>query len=417
MALNKHSPVKLPRVKALQPRPRHHADTPWHSSDAMRLLQGSGDYFPALIAAIDAAQDDIYFETYIFDPTGSGQLVAEALMRAAQRGVRVRMLLDGIGSASLNAECRQSLKAAGITLRMYAPPNVWFLLVPRQWQRLHRKLCAIDESTAFCGGINVLDDHYDPNHGHLDAPRLDFSVQVFGNTAAHIRQACVSLWRKVSPKTLPAPFQSQRGDSRPDWQQLGRSPKASWLLLRDNLDQRRSIERSYLRAIAQARQSVTVANAYFFPSRKLMRALQHAAERGVRVRLLLQGRYEYFLQYHASRAFYAPLLAAGVEIYAYTHSFLHAKVATIDPGLARSWATVGSSNLDPLSLLLAKEANIVSYQKAFALELQQRLDAALAGGQRIDLHHLQQRSLWQRTLDRSAYWLARSMVGLVKDKF
>jgi cardiolipin synthase len=198
---------------------------------------------------------------------------------------------------------------------------------------------------------------------------------------------------------------------------LGRKPGQAALVLRDNLRQRRSIERSYLRAIGRARQDVLIANAYFFPSRKLLDALCHAAGRGVQVRLLLQGRYEYFLQAHASIALYAPLLRAGVQIYEYEASFLHAKVAVIDAGGRSPWATVGSSNLDPLSLLLAREANVVSHQRDLALQLQDRLQLALTQGRRVQAADLALRAWHERLFDRLAYALARSMVWLVKDHF
>jgi cardiolipin synthase len=149
------------------------------------------------------------------------------------------------------------------------------------------------------------------------------------------------------------------------------------LLLRDNVLNRSQIERAYLKAIGAARHEIVIASAYFLPGRRLRKALVHAAQRGVRVRLLLQGRYEYFMQYHAARPVYGALLAAGVEIHEYTASFLHAKVAVVDPDNDRPWATVGSSNLDPLSLLLAREANVVVADKAFAHQLPQRLILAI----------------------------------------
>lgn len=155
-------------------------------------------------------------------------------------------------------------------------------------------------------------------------------------------------------------------------------------MLRDNLLHRRHIERAYRKAIGAAREEIIIANAYFLPGRKLRQALIEAVRRGVRVRLLLQGRYEYFMQYHAVRTVYGSLLAAGVEIHEYSASFLHAKVAVIDadshlPG-AKPWATVGSSNLDPLSLLLAREANVVVEDATFAADLRQRLLEAMRKG-------------------------------------
>ena len=189
------------------------------------------------------------------------------------------------------------------------------------------------------------------------------------------------------------------------------------LILRDNLRKRRQIERAYLYAIGRSRQCMIIANAYFFPSRKLLNALVTAAKRGVRVQLLLQGRYEYFMQFHASRAFYQTLLKAGVEIYEYEASFLHAKVAVIDADIPRAWATVGSSNLDPLSLLLAREANVVARDSGFALELQAKLQNALGQGRVISAATLAQRSFRMRAFDRVAYVTARAMIWLVKDRF
>ena len=399
------------------PPPQAHT---WQSQQPMQLLQGSVEYFPALIADITAAQRQVYFETYIFDTTASGQGVAEALMAAARRGVAVHLVIDGIGSRNLSAAWKTQLEQAGVQLRVFSPPGRWLLFVRQQWQRLHRKLCAIDGQTAYCGGINVLDDFHDPSHGQLEQPRLDFSVRVSGQLAAHIDATCQALWQKLQARAgRKSQSLALRGiQSKSDTLRgLGRKPKQAALVLRDNLSQRRSIERSYLRAIARAKQEVLVANAYFFPSRKLLAALCHAAGRGVQVQLLLQGRYEYFLQAHASRAFYARLLQAGVAIYEYEASFLHAKVAVIDADGRSPWATVGSSNLDPLSLLLAREANVVSRQREFAQELQNRLQAALAQGRQVQAADLAQRPWHERLFDRLAYALARSMVWLVKDHF
>ena len=397
-----------------------HLGSAWPDADELTLLQGSQEYFPALIADIEQAQTQIYFETYIFDTAASGQGVAQALMAAAQRGLAVHLVVDGIGSRSLSVEWQQRLQAAGVQLRVFSPPGRWLLFVRQQWQRLHRKLCAIDGRVAYCGGINVLDDFHDPNHGALDQPRLDFSVRVGGVLAAQIAATCHSLWQKLQGASSKATQTGQLlgiQNKRDTLRGFGQKPGQAALVLRDNLRQRRSIERSYLRAIGRARQDVLIANAYFFPSSKLLKALCHAAGRGVQVRLLLQGRYEYFLQAHASIAFYAPLLRAGVQIYEYEASFLHAKVAVVDAAGRSTWATVGSSNLDPLSLLLAREANVVSRQRDFAQQLQSRLQAALAQGRAVSLADISRRTRAQRLFDRLAYALARSMIWLVKDHF
>ncbi len=181
------------------------------------------------------------------------------------------------------------------------------------------------------------------------------------------------------------------------------------LVLRDNLRFRTRIERAYRHAFGAAHHDIIVANAYFLPGRKIRNSLIHAARRGVRVRLLLQGRYEYFMQYHAAHALYGKLLTAGIEIYEYTPSFLHAKVAVVDG----RWATVGSSNMDPLSLLLAREANVVTQDEVFARDLQRCLEQALTfDAVQVDANQHAQRTWRLRTFDSLAYLLMRVMLFL-----
>lgn len=379
----------------------------------LQLLEGAREFFPALIAAMDGAQHEIHFETYIFDFTGSGAEVAEALVRAASRGVRTCVAVDGLGTGDAPRAWAQRFAQAGVHWRVYSPVNALALLLPTRWRRLHRKLCVVDAQVAFCGGINVLDDWHDPSWGALQAPRLDFAVRVTGPLVAEAHETVALLWRRL---------QAVQDLRRHDLQQAvldlatetpARAPAVAVdpapsaraaLLLRDNLRHRKRIERAYLKAIGTARREIVIANAYFIPGRKLRKALVLAAKRGVRVQLLLQGRYEYFMQYHASRPVYGMLLDAGVEIFEYAPSFLHAKVAVIDG----RWATVGSSNLDPLSLLLAREANVVIEDQAFARVLGARLQQAMSdGGQRMEALHYGQRPLLQRCKERVAMAVMR----------
>ena len=349
--------------------------------------------FPALIEAIDAAAGWVQMETYLFDVFGAGADVANALIRAAQRGVTVQVLVDGIGSHPLPPEWQKKMRAAGVDWCVYSPlASSWAILQPLAWRRLHRKLCVIDQRTVFCGGINILDDFYDPNHGPLEEPRFDFAVSATGAIAVDAAEAVTLLWWRVQ-----AGYSARQRNFGTAWDEFkaagygGRTastlepakPSAAGagqpvvhaaLVLRDNLRNRSSIEKSYLKAIGHARQEILIANAYFLPGGKLRRALISAARRGVKVTVLLQGKYEYFMQYHASRPVYDALLKEGIEIHAYAKSFLHAKVAVIDG----HWATVGSSNLDPLSLLLAREANVIIEGVTFARELRECLHSAVA---------------------------------------
>lgn len=384
----------------------------------VRLLQGAQELFPALVEAMDAALSDIQFETYIFDFTGSGASVAEALERAARRGVRTQLVVDGVGTGHLPGEWAGRFAAAGVQVRVYSPLGPLGLLLPQRWRRLHRKLCVVDGCVLFCGGINVLDDLHDPNHGALAAPRFDFAVRATGSLVALASDTMDQLWwrmqalRDMRERRLPEALQALRAASAAkhaadEVAQQGPAMRAA-LLLRDNVRHRSRIEKAYRRAIGGARHEVIIANAYFMPGGKLRRALLLAARRGVRVRLLLQGRYEYFMQYHAARPVYGALLAAGVEIHEYAPSFLHAKVAVVDALGERPWATVGSSNLDPLSLLLAREANVVVEDAAFAADLRERLVQAMQqAGRRMEPARYAGRPLGQRVLDQMAYALMR----------
>jgi cardiolipin synthase len=394
-----------------------------------QLLQGGADFFPALIAAIDSASHWVQLESYIFDFHGAGADVAEALLRAGQRGLVVQVLVDGIGSLALPQGWANKFAAAQVDWQVYSPltghwPRLG-LVRPDRWLRLHRKLCVVDQQRVFCGGINVLDDFYDLRHGALSAPRFDFTVALNGPVAEAASEAMALLWWRVQ-----AGYSARRHHLTAAWEafkvagyggRLAAAKKPSSppsaraaLLVRDNLLNRNVIERAYRKAIGQARQEILIANAYFFPGGRLRRALVKAARRGVKVTLLLQGKYEFFMQYHAARPVYGALLKAGVEIHEYEPSYLHAKVAVIDG----HWATVGSSNLDPLSLLLAREANVVLNDRVFAADLRQRLLAAIAShGRLVDAAEYNGRPWRQRLLDRAAYALMRLVLLLAGQRY
>ena len=388
----------------------------------LQLLEGSVAFFPSLIAAIDNAKKSVQMETYIFDLTASGADIAMALERAAQRSVQVRVMVDGFGTPAFPDEWKNRFKSAGIQWFVYEPIVTLGIFLPSQWRRLHRKLCVIDNAVAYCGGINLLDDWHDPSYGALVAPRFDFTVRVSGALAQDIQVATCQLWDRLS---LGKPLNIKRVKTaietlpsvlkRHHWQtntQTGKTLAA--LVLRDNITNRGQIERAYLKAIGDAHNEIIIANAYFVPGAKLRRALVHAAKRGVKVQLLLQGKYEYFMQYHAARPVYSALLAAGIEIYEYDKSYLHAKVAVIDS----VWATVGSSNLDPLSLLLAREANIVMQDATFAQSLRQRLLLAMANeGKRVDATQMANRPWTQRINEMIAFAVMRTGLWLFGKRY
>ena len=390
----------------------------------LSLLQGAQEFFAALVRDIDLATHEVRLETYIFEVHGSGERVAQALVNAARRGVSVYLVMDGAGTPQLPAPWPRQMDAAGVHWVIFSPLGKLGLLVPSRWRRLHRKLCVVDGKLAYCGGINVLDDWWDPSYGPLEAPRFDFTVRISGPLVREVHAAMAQFWWR---------FQAARSAKQVDWAgawqalqqavnekrttgqavQRGQGALAQ-LVLRDNVRYRSRIERAYSHALGEAQQDIIVANAYFLPSRKIRRSLVNAAQRGVRVRLLLQGRYDYFMSYHGTRALYGDLLAGGVEIYEYQSSFLHAKVAVVD----ERWATVGSSNIDPLSLLLAREANVLVADVAFATALRGQLEQALQHqALRLDALQHASRSVGQKLLDRMALLLMRALLLLTGKRY
>ena len=373
------------------------------AGNRLTLLRNGAEFFPALVAAIDSAMSDVRLETYIFEDDEAGRVVAHALSRAAARGARVRLLVDGFGSRDLPARLVAHMEAAGVVVRRFRPERGWMRLRRNRLRRLHRKIALVDGRVGFVGGINILDDRT----GHEgEGPRYDYAVRVEGPLIAPIHASVHQLWKLVAWANfrrrlrvlVHAPvIADPRGNMR------------AAFLVRDNLRHRRDIEEAYLEAIKAARKEIFLANAYFLPGIRFRHALMHAAQRGVRVTILLQGRMEYLLQHYASQALFDALLGAGIRIFEYHLSFLHAKVAVIDG----QWATVGSSNIDPFSLLLAREANVVVSDEAFAAELRASLETAVVGGARELKREDWQRKPWlHRLASWTAYGLVRLMIGI-----
>lgn len=377
----------------------------WIDTHRLTLLRNGTAFFPALCADIAAAERAVDLHTYIFADDATGRMVAAALCRAAERGVAVRVLLDGFGSAGLSAKWVAQWQAAGVEVQWFRREGVRFRLRRHRLRRLHRKLAVIDGRVAYVGGINIIDDI--PAGTDLAAPRLDFAVRVEGELAREAQAVMWRLWELVSW----AAFRKRVRNL--GWRLLRIRERGSdrlRLLWRDNLRHRHDIEHAYLKAIGTARHEILLANAYFLPGRRFRRALRAARRRGVKVTLLLQGRVEYWLQHYATLALYDDLLACGIELVEYEPSFLHAKVAVIDG----EWATVGSSNIDPFSLWLAYEANLEVRDRGFAGQLRAcLLHEIQQGGRKVDaLHWRRSNPLWQ-FLRMASYGLIRMAVGLL----
>jgi cardiolipin synthase len=373
-------------------------------NNQITLLQNGEAYFTAIEAALDRAVHEIYLESYIFENDNTGRRIAEALRRAAFRGVKTYVLIDGFGSHRFPKTMADYLAAAGVMVLKFRPKTSPWTLRRRRLRRLHRKIVVVDQEIAFVGGINIIDDMDRPDQ---TSPRYDYAVSVEGPLVAEILDSTRRVWSRVAWTRLRPGWCRGNDRQAPSTEPRGRIRSA--FLVRDNIRHRRDIEDAYLQAIRQAQFEIILANAYFLPGLNFRHALLDAARRGVRVILLLQGRVEYRLMHYASHALYGNFLDAGIEIYEYHNSFMHAKVAVID----EHWATVGSSNLDPFSLLLALEANVVVDDENFAKKLKHSLEQAIKmGARQILQNQWRTQPIRLRLASWLCYGLVRFMIGM-----
>ena len=373
--------------------------------NTVELLRSGKEFFPALIEAIDHAMVEVWLETYIFADDAVGRLVAAALIRAARRGAEVRVLVDGWGARHyMTRVLEDMMRRGGVRLMKYRPEIAPWQFRVNRMRRLHRKLCHVDREIAFVGGINIIDDMNTPGHR---PPRVDYAVRVRGPVVGSVVQTMQRLWalaELVQFETSDVPLFPESIAVEPQGAQTAK------FVIRDNLRYRGAIERTYLAAIRTARSEIIIATAYFFPGVRFRHALIAAAGRGVRVTLILQARVEYRLLRYAAQALYGQLLVAGVTIEEYHRSFLHAKVAVVDA----QWATVGSSNIDPYSLLMAREANIFIRDAQFADQLRlELLNLIATGTHRVDPKRWIGRSMPAKAVAWLAYGVVRLGMGLM----
>lgn len=368
------------------------------------LLHNGAAFFPALIAAIDAARVEIYLETYIFSLDETGVLVRDALQRAAARGVIVNVISDWLGTGIKHSRLLQTtLHAAGVHHRSFNP---WF---KRGVARSHRKLCVVDRYVAFVGGLNIIDDLYsdDSRRTPLPAPRWDFAVALSGPLVDVIHEEMQDQWVRIGQMKLLARWENfKKMRASREVQVYGAA--LAGLVVRDNWRNRRTIQRAYLQALGRARESAYLTNPYFAPGRKLRRALEAAAARGVRVTLLL-GVGQFMMQDAVAHSFYPKLLEAGVRIVEYGKTQLHAKVAVVDD----EWATVGSSNYDGLSLFVNQEANVVISDAAFARYLRTEIEAGIADGTPVNMQEFASSPWYKKLWYGAAFLLYRGVIHII----
>lgn len=339
---------------------------------ALRLLENGEEFFPRVTEAIAGARREILVETFILFEDKVGLELQRQLIAAARRGVRVEVTVDGYGSPHFSAGFIAAFADAGVRLRVFDPHRPWLGMRMHMFRRLHRKLLVVDGERAFVGGINFSADHLaDFGAG----AKQDYSVEVEGPLVAGIRDFMLAALAGDGTGECwhwPPGDADDTGNSRIRF------------ALRDNRDRTRAIEWEYREAIRNARHEILLANAYFFPGYGFARDLRHAARRGVDVILIMQGQPDTPLA-RIARTLYRPLAEAGVQLHEYCRRPFHGKVAVVDG----EWATVGSSNLDPLSLSLNLEANVCVRDAAFAGELRERLQRLLqVDCEAVDQAHL-----------------------------
>lgn len=389
------------------PRAHGSARLSFTTGNQLRLFKSGDAYFDALAERIRAASKFVVLEVYVFCHDEAGAKISAALVEAARRGISVRVITDGIGTER-TLRFYDDWRAHGVRFRIFNPR----LFGRFGFSRTHRKIASIDGEISFVGGINIVDDL--ENEGvRLDAPRWDFAVEIIGPAATEVHAAFEVQWRRLDQNPVASGFERTldmiRRIPRTPTEAASRAPQVAFVA-RDNLNRRRTIEKAYLHAIGRAREEIVLANPYFVPGRKLRRALMSAAERGVTVRLLI-GRKEFRLLDYAVPSLYGMLMRSGARIAEYNKTLLHGKVAVIDG----NWATVGSSNLDALSLVLNHEANVVVVNDPIVPDLRAAILSAFDDSPQIDPQRYASRPVPVRLLNwltYNAYRLAMKMLTI-----
>ena len=374
----------------------------WVSGNRVDLLENGDTYFPAVFDAIDAAKREVLIETFILFEDSVGRDLQQHLINAAARGVEVDLTVDGFGSPNLSDDFIAALTDAGARLHVYEPTPVVRHLKPLR--RLHRKIVVVDGQIAFIGGINYSVDHLESFGAKA---KQDYAVRIEGPVVDRIHRFARKTLAPVR-RRLNIGRPAMREDSQPP-SQVARSEPLQGntdvaLVSRDNRRHRTDIERAYRMAIRTARDSVWIANAYFFPGYRLLRDLRRAAQRGVKVHLILQSDPDVPIARTAGQLLYESLMKDGVTIHEYCRREMHGKVAVVD----RVWATVGSTNLDPLSLSLNLEANVLIRDAEFATTLQRRLQHLIENDcQQLKPHVLPRLTMWRYLMVSLAYHISR----------
>ena len=322
----------------------------WIEGNNIRLLENGEAFFPRVFDSIAAAQTEVVVETFILFEDKVGLQLHAALVAAAKRGVQVDLTIDGFGSPDLSQQFLGALCEAGVRVHVFDPAAPVLGWRVNYLRRMHRKIVVVDGTRAFVGGINYSADHladFGPE------AKQDYAVEVRGPIVAEIHRFTHTALAEGQRHQKARQWWRRRKALRAQPSDLPRAGTAAALFVtRDNREHMNDIERHYRIAIRGAKERVVIANAYFFPGYRLVREMRRAARRGVQVSLILQGMPDMPIVKTAASLLYHHLLKAGVRIYEYCDRPLHGKVALAD----HEWATVGSSNLDPLRCRQARRS-------------------------------------------------------------
>jgi cardiolipin synthase len=360
--------------------------------DSVRLLRDGAEAFPAMLACIASAEEEILLEMYWIGADAVGARFREALAERAEAGVKVRVIHDAVGSLGINTAWWHRLTAAGGQVNEYhsiSPLDPRFRL-ERIERRDHRKLLVVDRKVGFTGGINLAEPWLSPAEG--GAGWRDDVVQVRGEAAGEMRTLFFRTWRKLTGEAPP-----------PDVRPLTRRHERPVWVLASQWRTRRSMHREYVVQIRRARERVDIANSYFVPDRRVRAALFHAVSRGVQVRVLIPARSDLPVVQFASEALFDTLLRHGVELYTLPGTMLHAKTAIIDD----DFTTIGSYNLDERSWLKNLEINLAVRDRDFAVHVRGWFEHDLARSTKVDLATWRDRSLARRGFEWASFALRR----------
>ena len=319
----------------------------------LRLVQGGKEYFTLLEKLINEAEESIHFQTYIFDEDQTGTSVADALIRASERGVKIYVLLDAYGSQSLSADFIKKLTDAGIFFRKFQP-----LFKSKRFylgRRLHHKLVVVDSVHCTVAGLNISNRYNDTPEGPA---WLDWALYAEGDVAPVLEEICKSRLR-LKHRTTSKIKSHQVKEVSP-----------VRVRINDFLRRKKQIYNSYLEMFREATSNITILSAYFLPGRRFRKKIEEAAKRGVKIKVVLTGSGDVFMVKYAERYIYRWLFKNNIEVYEYKKSILHGKLAVRDS----KWMTVGSFNVNNLSAYASIELNLDVDDPDFVRREEQRLE-------------------------------------------